>query len=99
MAAAEQRKPTGHSDCWCCGKIFGEDKLVRLGEHPEVGVCLQCATWLKRRAIAHHHKQHPSPSGRLLSAIDTVRNKVIKRGWHDHPRLGPLLRGINRYLP
>jgi hypothetical protein len=99
MTAAEQREPTGHNDCWCCGKTFGEDTLVRLGAHPEVGVCLQCAIWLKRRALAHHHKQHPSLPGRLLSEIDTVRNKVIERGWHNHPWLGPLLRRINRYLP
>ena len=31
MTAAQQREPTGHSDCWCCGKTFGEDTLVR---HP-----------------------------------------------------------------
>ena len=98
MTAAEQRESTRHSHCWCCGKTFGEDELVRLGEHPEVGVCLQCAIWLKRRAVAHH-KQHPSLSGRLLSEVDTVRNKVIEHGWHHHPRLGPVLRLINRYLP
>ena len=36
--------------CWCCGRHYPEDSLVRLGSHPEAGVCFQCAKFLHRRA-------------------------------------------------
>src|SRR5207249_3782151 len=32
--------------CWCCGSAYHEADLVRLGSHPEVGVCLRCAHFL-----------------------------------------------------
>ena len=89
---------TAPTNCWCCGKTFSEDRLVRLGLHPEVGLCLQCTIWLKRRAITRHHEQH-AISRQLLRAIDTIRNTVIQQNWHNHRWFGPLLRQINRYLP
>lgn len=72
---------------------------MRLGQHPEVGLCLQCATWVKRRAVARRDEQRPSLPGRLRAGIHTVRNTVIERGWHDRGRVGALLRRIDRYLP
>jgi hypothetical protein len=98
MTAAQQQGSTAPTECWCCGKAFGEDKLVRLGQHPEVGLCRQCATWVKRHAVARRHAQQPYLASQLLRGIDAVRNKVIDRGWHDHHWLGPLLRRIDRHL-
>lgn len=63
-----------------------------------MGLCLQCATWVKRRARARRDA-HPSLPGRLRAGIHTVRNTVIERGWHDRGRLGALLHPIGRYLP
>jgi hypothetical protein len=98
MSAAARHDPAPPLGCWCCGRPFQEEQLVRLGEHPEVGLCLQCAIWVKRRAVARHHKQHPTVLGRRRTGIDAVRDRVIERGWHERGRLGALLRGIDRYL-
>jgi hypothetical protein len=40
----------GESICWCCGRITAENALVRLENHPEVGVCVSCVRFLGRRA-------------------------------------------------
>ena len=95
-ALPEAARPLG---CWCCGGIFPEDELTRLGAHPEVGLCLPCATWVKRRAVARYHDKHPSVPGRLVGRIHALRTRVIERGWHRRGRLGALLRRIDRYLP
>lgn len=99
MTTPARQKPTTPTGCWCCGGDFPEDELVRLGEHPEVGLCLSCANWVKRRAVARHHEQHPSLPGHLRSGVHVVRNKVIEHGWHERGRFGALLRRIDRYLP
>ena len=35
--------------CWCCGDRTVTASLLRLGEHPEVGVCFRCVRVLARR--------------------------------------------------
>ncbi|MGH4026599.1 MAG: hypothetical protein ACRDRV_18650 [Pseudonocardiaceae bacterium] len=85
--------------CWCCGSEYPESELVRLGEHPEVGVCLNCARWLQRRAVQRHDELHPSPASRLRARIHTVREAVIRKGWHERGLLGALLRQLDRHLP
>jgi hypothetical protein len=87
------------STCWCCGKPVPEEELVRLGQHPEVGVCQGCARWLQRRAVARRDDQHLSASGRLRSGVRAMRGTVIERGWHEMPVVGRFLRYVNRYLP
>jgi hypothetical protein len=85
--------------CWCCGSDFSEAELVRLGNHPEVGVCLACANWLRRRAQQRHDEQHPSTTRHVRAAIHRVRNFVIEKGWHERGRLGALLHRLDRHLP
>jgi hypothetical protein len=36
---------------------------------------------------------------RLRATAESVRAKVMARGWHQHPVFGPALRPINRHLP
>lgn len=85
--------------CWCCGTPYSDADLVHLGQHPEVGICAGCARWLHRRAMAHHDDQHPSAAGQLRRAIGTLRERVIKQGWHNRPIIGKLLRRLDRHLP
>lgn len=99
MTAAAQHEPAPPTGCWCCGRDFPDDELVRLGAHPEVGLCRGCAITVRRRALARHHQRHPSVAGRLRGLVDTVRNHVITRGWQQRGLLGALLRRIDRYLP
>ena len=98
-AAAAPGQPHSSTDCWCCSRAFAEDALVRLGAHPEVGLCLDCATWIKRRAATKRRALNPTIAGHLADAIDSLRGYVIEKGWHEHGRLGAFLRRIDRYLP
>ncbi|MFC4950997.1 hypothetical protein [Pseudonocardia sp. GCM10023141] len=99
MSAQAHHEPTAAPTCWCCGKAFPEHELTRLGAHPEVGVCLGCAIYLKRRATVQRDEHHPTPASRLRGGIDTARNAVIRRGWHERGPLAALLRRIDRFLP
>ena len=100
MTAAVGHHPTPPPvGCWCCGTERVETELVRLGAHPEVGLCFTCAVWVKRRAAARQHEQHPTTGGRLLHGLERVRAAVIARGWHERGRLGALLRRLDRHLP
>jgi hypothetical protein len=44
--------------CWCCGRVTAEDALVRLGNHPEVGICINCVHFLGRRAREYQANRH-----------------------------------------
>jgi len=66
---------------------------------PRGRVCLGCAVFLKRRATARRDTGNRSPATRARGAINTARDAVISRGWHEHGPLGRLLRRIDRYFP
>ncbi|MGC4939919.1 hypothetical protein [Kribbella sp. DT2] len=99
MTAAEETVQPVAPMCWCCGGEFEERELVRLGAHPEVGVCVGCAKYLQRRAAEREDELRPSRGARVQAALRGVREFVIGRGWHDLPVLGWLLRRIGRHLP
>lgn len=73
--------------------------MLRLGAHPEVGVCFGCARFLQRRAAAREDELHPSPAARARSAVRGVRSWVIARGWHNRGLVGKILQRLDRYLP
>lgn len=98
MSAEAQTRAehTSESMCWCCGQQRSEDSLVRLGNHPEVGVCISCVHFLHRRA---RDRQATVMRQTLRGAAESVRGQVMARGWHQHPVIGPALRWLNRHLP
>jgi hypothetical protein len=87
---------TGQSACWCCGRLTAEEALVRLGNHPEVGVCINCVRFLGRRARDY---QASVMRKRLRGAAESIRGEVMSRGWHERPVIGPALLWINRHVP
>ena len=87
---------TATGRCWCCGRVTAEDALVRLGNHPEVGICVNCAHFLRRRA---RDLQATAMRQRLRGAAESARREVMARGWHNRPVIGPALRWINQHLP
>jgi hypothetical protein len=99
MTVQPEPESASGTRCWCCGTEYPETQLVRLGQRPEVGVCLRCTRWLQRRAVQRYDEQHPSPTARLRSRVRAVRAVVITRGWHERGMLGALLRWIDRHLP
>jgi hypothetical protein len=88
---------TGEGRCWCCGQIRSEDALVHLGSHhPEVGICINCVHFLRRRARDH---QAPMMRRRLRGTVESIRGEVMARGWHRRPVIGPALQWLDWHLP
>jgi hypothetical protein len=84
------------SACWCCGRAAPADALVHLGNHPEVGICVNCVHFLGRQARDY---QATVLRQRLRGTADSIRRQVMARRWHEHPAFGPPLRWLNRHLP
>jgi hypothetical protein len=85
--------------CWCCNGVYPEAELVRLGSHPEVGVCLRCAHFLHRQARGRADSLRPSPAARLRGHLRSARRVVMRRRWHQKPIIGRPLRWLGRHLP
>ena len=99
MTAAVAHDQVDRPQCWCCGAEMDAAQLVRLGNHPEVGVCARCARWLARRARAAEDRDSLSPGARVRRVLAAVRVGVMRRGMARWPVLGPLLRRLDRHLP
>ena len=54
--------PPGVPGCWCCGDRTGAASLLRLGEHPEVGVCFRCVKVLARRKREIERRTRAAPA-------------------------------------
>lgn len=85
--------------CWCCGGEFTEDNLVHLGARPEVTICLDCARFLNRRALARRNETRWTPMGAVRGGVERVRGWVVENGWHERGPLGAFLHRLDRYLP
>ena len=90
---------TDTSQCWCCGSSRRTEEMVSLGDHPEVTLCWDCARWAHRRAVAQADALSPGVGSAIRSRIQAVRDRVIALELHQRPRLGPILRRIDRWLP
>jgi hypothetical protein len=51
------------SGCWCCGDRTVVASLLRLGEHPEVGVCFRCVGVLSKRKRQIERRTRAAPAG------------------------------------
>jgi hypothetical protein len=68
---------------------------VHLGSHPEVGICISCVHFLRRRAM----DKQATVMRRRCGTAESVRGQVMARGWHQRPVIGPALQWLNRHLP
>lgn len=98
-AAAVEHEQVEGPICWCCGKVFEEQDLSRLGSHPEVGVCGGCAQWLHRRARSAAETGARTPGAVMRRAGAVARRRIMRAGLQDWPVVGPLLRRLDRKLP
>jgi hypothetical protein len=87
------------SQCWCCGAIDDPTRLVHLGNHPEVTLCLRCAHFVGKRASEIEDLNKTGMAARGRDALRRARSGVIRRGWHQHPMLGPPLRWLGKHTP
>lgn len=92
---ATDEQPT----CWCCGGTFAEDDLVRLGCHPEVGLCQACVRWVNRRAAEQKATGRKGPAAFYRGAFGTARIWVLRHDLQNKPVIGHLVQALDRLLP
>jgi len=97
--AASDARGGGAAECWCCGQRYPGERLLRLGSHPEVAVCLACAHFLHQQAQQREDALRPSVASRLRDAARLARRLVIDHGWHQRPLVGRPLRWLGQRLP
>jgi hypothetical protein len=96
VADGEDAEPSG---CWCCGAMDAPDRMVHLGNHPEVALCLGCARWAAKQAWAIEDQARIGPVARARDRFRVARRGVVDRGWHRHRVFGRPLRWIGKRLP
>ncbi len=85
--------------CWCCGARDVPDRMVHLGHHPEVHLCLACAHFVHQQAWQIEDHDRRGPGAPVRHRLRGIRAGVIRRGWHRNRFVGPVLRHLGRYLP
>ena len=85
--------------CWCCNGMYQAAELVRLGSHPEVGVCLRCAHFLHQQARGREDAFRRSLASHLRDGLRAGRRLVMQQHWHQKPIIGRPLRWLGRRLP
>ena len=86
-------------ECWCCGSISEPGQMVRLGNHPEVALCVGCAHWAHLQGQEIEDRSKTGVVMRVKDELRAARGKVIERGWHRKPVIGNALRRLGRHLP
>jgi hypothetical protein len=97
--AVEDEHAPGPSQCWCCGTIEDPARLVHLGNHPEVTVCVRCAHSLSRWAWEVEDQARTGPAVRARDSLRRLRRTVVRHGWHHNKIVGRGLRRLGRFTP
>ncbi len=97
--SAGDRNDGRTAQCWCCGTSEAPDRMVHLGEHPEVHLCLQCAHFVHQRAWAIEDEGKHGPAPFTREQFRKLRAEVVRRGWHQNRSIGGKLRWLGKYLP
>ena len=87
------------STCWCCGAGGDAARMVRLGNHPEVALCVGCAHWASKQAWEIEDGDRAGVRVAARNRFRQLRRSVVQRGLHNHPVLGRPLRWLGRRLP
>jgi len=69
-------EPAEVPGCWCCGDRMVRGSLLRLGEHPEVGVCFRCVPVLACRKREIERQTRAAPAGWPFR-----RRVLFRLGW------------------
>jgi hypothetical protein len=88
-----------HGECWCCGCAGDVDRMVHLGNHPEVTLCLRCAHWASKQAAGLEDRDRSGPLPIVRDVLRTARRQVIDHGLHRNPIIGAPLRWLGKRLP
>jgi len=91
--------PDQDAVCWCCGTRQDPAKLVLLGNHPEVAVCIRCARSLNKWAREIEDQNRTGPAVRARASVRRLRKTVVAHGWHRNRLVGRGLRWMGRFTP
>jgi hypothetical protein len=86
-------------ECWCCGCTSPEDRVVRLGNHPEVALCRRCAQFVHRRALEQAASERGGVGAAYRGAFAASREFVMRHELQHTPVIGTLFKRLNRLLP
>ena len=94
----------GHPDpppgqCWCCGSIEASHRMVHLGNHPEVAMCLPCARWAAKEAWEIEDRERTGALVRVRDRLRAARRGVVERGWHHSGWFGGPIRWLGKRFP
>lgn len=92
-------QPPAPDRCWCCGRTDDPERMVRLGNHPEVALCRGCARWAAKRAWEIDDRSRTGPLVLARDRFRHARRAVVNRGWHRNRIVGGPLRWLGRRLP
>ena len=86
-------------ECWGCGSESHPDRVVHLGRHPEVALCLGCARWAAAQAWEIEERDKSGLLPRARDVLRAIRRFVVDRGWHQNRFIGRPLRWLGKRLP
>lgn len=89
----------GDVPCWCCGTVDVPDRMVHLGNHPEVHLCLTCAHFVHKQAWEIEDDGNRGLAVLVRERFRGLRSVVVRRGWHHNRFIGGKLRWLGKYLP
>jgi hypothetical protein len=84
-------------ECWCCGTVG--DRMVHLGNHPEVALCLRCAHWASKQAWELEDRERSGPLVAARDKLRSARRTVMQHGWQHNRIVGGPLRWLGKRLP
>ena len=87
------------SECWCCGVSDDPDRMIHLGNHPEVALCVRCGHWAAKQAWQIEDRAKTGPLVLARDWFRDLRTGVVERGWQHNRILGGPLRWIGKRLP
>ena len=99
LATAQGHPDPPPGQCWCCGSIDDPDRMVHLGNHPEVAMCLPCAHWAAKEAWEIEDRDKTGALVRVRDKFRATRRGVVERGWHNSRWFGGPLRWLGKHLP
>lgn len=87
------------SECWCCGMVDDPKRMIHLGNHPEVALCVRCGRWAAKQAWEIDDRDRTGPLVMVRDRLRAVRREVVRRGWHHSRILGAPIRWLGNRLP
>jgi hypothetical protein len=99
MKTAVEDHEVERAECWCCGTTGESNRMVHLGNHPEVTLCVRCGYWAAKQAWHIEDRSASGPAVQVRNGLRQVRRSVIEHGWQHNRFVGGPLRWIGKRLP